>query len=109
MTDRRANYALVTFMEHLGEAESRLDVEWAEFVGDETTEATFEVPTDDPTDVIDELADELLRVETGPSEELAKGDYEHELRIVLADEYGESAIDEIFPEHVQSVVRGQRE
>ena len=50
MTDRRANYALVTFMEHLGEAESRLDDDWAEFVGDETTEATFEVPTDDATD-----------------------------------------------------------
>ena len=50
MTDRRANYALVTFMEHLGEAESRLDVEWAEFVGDRTTEHTFEVPTDDATD-----------------------------------------------------------
>jgi len=50
MTDRRANYALVTFMEHLGQAESHLDVEWAEFVGDETSERTFEVPTDDPTD-----------------------------------------------------------
>lgn len=50
MTDRRANYALVTFMEHLGKMESRLDVEWAEFVGDETTERTFEVLTDDPTD-----------------------------------------------------------
>ena len=50
MTDRRANYALVTFMEHLGEAESRLDVEWAEFMGDRTTERTFEVPTDDATD-----------------------------------------------------------
>ena len=50
MTDRRANYALVTFMEHLGEAESRLDVDWAEYVGDRTTERTFEVPTDDATD-----------------------------------------------------------
>ncbi|MFC6940425.1 hypothetical protein ACFQE8_10710 [Salinirubellus sp. GCM10025818] len=50
MTDRRANYALVTFMEHLGEMESQLDVEWAEFVGDRTTELTFEVSTDDPSD-----------------------------------------------------------
>ena len=50
MTDRRANYALVTFMEHLGAAESQLDVEWAKFVGDRTTELTFEVPTGDPTD-----------------------------------------------------------
>ncbi|MFB6201497.1 MAG: asparagine synthase-related protein [Halorhabdus sp.] len=58
---------------------------------------------------IDDLVDELLRIETGPSERLAKGDYEHELRAVLADEYGEGAIGEIFPEHVQSVVRGRRE
>ena len=50
MTDRRANYALVTFMEHLGEMESQLDVEWAEFVGNRTTELTFEVSTDDPSD-----------------------------------------------------------
>lgn len=60
-------------------------------------------------ETIDELVGDLLRIETGPSEQLAKGDYEHELRAVLADERGESAIDEIFPEHVQSVVRGRRE
>ncbi|WEL22565.1 asparagine synthase-related protein [Halorhabdus sp. BNX81] len=60
-------------------------------------------------ETIDDLAGELLRIETGPSEQLAKGDYEHELRAVLADEYGEDAIGEIFPEHVQSVVRGRRE
>jgi len=58
---------------------------------------------------IDALAGDLLRIETGASERLAKGDYEHELRAVLADEYGEDAIDDIFPEHVQSVVRGRRE
>ncbi|WP_136688152.1 DUF7411 family protein [Halorhabdus amylolytica] len=58
---------------------------------------------------IDDLANELLRIETEPSEQLAKGDYEHELRSVLADEYGDGVIDEIFPEHVQSVVRGRRE
>ena len=59
-------------------------------------------------ETIDDLAGELLRIESGPSETLAKGDYEHELRSVLADEYGESAIDEIFPEHTQSVVRGRQ-
>lgn len=60
-------------------------------------------------ETIDELADDLLRIETGPSERLAKGDYEHELRAVLADAYGEGAIEKIFPEHVQSVVRGRRD
>ncbi|WP_135666164.1 DUF7411 family protein [Halorhabdus rudnickae] len=57
---------------------------------------------------IDKLAAERLRIETGPSERLAKGDYEHELRAVLRDEHGDSVIDEIFPEHVQSVVRGRQ-
>lgn len=47
---RRANYALVEFGEHLGPDASTLDVEWAEFVGNRTTESTFRVPTSDPTE-----------------------------------------------------------
>jgi hypothetical protein len=40
----RSNYALVEFGELLGEHEGALDVPWAEFVGDESTEKAFEVP-----------------------------------------------------------------
>ncbi len=40
---QRANYALLNFGEHLGIDERRLDVPWAEFVGDESSELTFEV------------------------------------------------------------------
>lgn len=47
---RRANYALVDFMEYLGDDADALDVPWAEFVGNRTTERTFPVPTDDPTE-----------------------------------------------------------
>lgn len=47
---RRANYALVEFGEHLGPDASALSVEWAEFVGNRTTEREFHVPTADPTD-----------------------------------------------------------
>lgn len=43
---QRANYALVHFSEQLGPDESALDVSWAEYVGDETTEHTFEVPAE---------------------------------------------------------------
>jgi hypothetical protein len=50
MTARRANYALVTFMEHLGEDQDGLDTPWAEFVGNRTAEHEFEVPTDDATE-----------------------------------------------------------
>jgi hypothetical protein len=46
----RANYALVNFMELLGEDGDDLDTPWAEFVGNRTDAHTFDVPTDDPTD-----------------------------------------------------------
>ena len=46
----RENYAVVDVRAHLGENRNALDVPWAEFVGDRTTERTFVVPTDDPTD-----------------------------------------------------------
>jgi len=51
----RANYALLRFLEHLGPNETSLDVEWAAFVGDETTEAEFTVPASDPVDAYVEL------------------------------------------------------
>jgi hypothetical protein len=50
MARRRANYALVSFMEQLGEDEADLDTPWAEFVGDRTEPHVFEVPTDDATE-----------------------------------------------------------
>jgi predicted subunit of tRNA(5-methylaminomethyl-2-thiouridylate) methyltransferase len=55
---------------------------------------------------IDDMAAEKLVVETGPSAEIPKADYEVELRALLADEYGESAIETVFPDHTQSRVRG---
>ncbi|WP_336328087.1 DUF7411 family protein [Halovenus sp. HT40] len=57
---------------------------------------------------IDRLAEEHLRVETGPSEEIEKGDYESELRVLIAEEYGAEAVAEMFPEHEQSRVVGRR-
>ncbi|MFC5971284.1 hypothetical protein ACFPYI_08085 [Halomarina salina] len=51
MSERyRSNYALVEFGELLADHESALDVPWAEFVGDESTEHTFEVPVDGAVD-----------------------------------------------------------
>lgn len=47
---RRANHVLLNFGEHLGPSGDLLDVGWAEFVGDETSEQTFEVPTADADD-----------------------------------------------------------
>ena len=56
---------------------------------------------------IDELARELLVVETGPSEQIEKGDYEAELRVLLDDDHA-VAVSDIFPEHRQSRVTGRR-
>jgi predicted subunit of tRNA(5-methylaminomethyl-2-thiouridylate) methyltransferase len=58
---------------------------------------------------VDRLVEATLDVETGPSEEVPKGDYEGELRALLAEEHGESAVETVFPSHVQTRVRGLRE
>jgi hypothetical protein len=57
---------------------------------------------------VDRLADRYLEVETGPSESVPKGDYEAELRAILADEDGQEAVAAVFPDHQQTRVRGVR-
>ncbi|MBX0287747.1 alpha hydrolase [Halomicroarcula sp. F28] len=57
---------------------------------------------------IDDMAADELVVETGPSAEIPKADYEVELRALLVDEYGDGAVAEVFPDHTQSRVRGRR-
>ncbi|WP_436911444.1 DUF7411 family protein [Halosimplex marinum] len=58
---------------------------------------------------IDGLAERLLDVETGPSEAIPTGDYETELRELMAAEHGEGTVSEVFPEHVQSRVVARTE
>jgi predicted subunit of tRNA(5-methylaminomethyl-2-thiouridylate) methyltransferase len=58
-------------------------------------------------DAIDALVEDRLAVETGPSAEVPNGDYETELRALIAAEYGDERVAEIFPEHVQSRVTGR--
>ena len=57
---------------------------------------------------VDRLVNAELDVEVGPSEEIPRADYEAELRAVLADEDGEDAIQDVFPEHDQTYVHGLR-
>jgi len=57
---------------------------------------------------IDAMAADRLVVESGPSAEIPKADYEVELRELLRKRYGEGAVADIFPEHTQSRVRGLR-
>jgi len=57
---------------------------------------------------VDRLAAENLQVETGPSAEIPKADYEAELRALLAADHGPDAVDSVFPDHEQSYVRGVR-
>ena len=57
---------------------------------------------------VDRLVAEHLRVETGPSAEVPKADYEAELRALLAADRGPDAVESVFPAHDQSYVRGLR-
>ncbi|MCU4719237.1 DUF7411 family protein [Halapricum hydrolyticum] len=57
---------------------------------------------------VDRLVETHLDVESGPSEQLPKGDYEAEIRAVIAEEYGPETVSECFPEHTQTRVRGRR-
>jgi len=53
---------------------------------------------------VDALVAESLVVETGPSETVPKGDYEAELRALIAADHGPDRVAELFPEHTQSRV-----
>ncbi len=57
---------------------------------------------------IDELVAKLLTTETGPSPEIQKGDYEAELRALIAEAHGSEMVEQSFPEHTQSRVTGRR-
>jgi len=56
---------------------------------------------------VDRLVETHLRVESGPSEAVPKGDYETELRTLLADQWGSEAVEEVFPDHEQTRVVGR--
>jgi len=55
---------------------------------------------------VDRLVDAALDVETGPSESVPRADYEAELRALLAERAGPEAVDDAFPPHDQTHVRG---
>jgi hypothetical protein len=55
---------------------------------------------------VDRLAADRLDVETGPSDEVPKADYEAELRALVAEAAGPEAVATLFPDHVQTRVRG---
>jgi len=54
------------------------------------------------------MAERALERERGPSEAVPTGDYEGELRALLATAHGEAAVGRVFPAHEQSRVTGRR-
>lgn len=56
---------------------------------------------------VDSLVERELVVETGPSEEISRADYEGELRELIRTEHGEEAVHSVFPDHDQTIVRGR--
>ncbi|KAB7514569.1 alpha hydrolase [Halosegnis rubeus] len=57
---------------------------------------------------VDRLAEETLEVEEAPAADLEKGDYEGELRELVREAGGDEAVEEVFPEHMQTRVTGRR-
>lgn len=55
---------------------------------------------------VDRLVAATLDVESGPSDEIRKADYEAELRTLLADGHGAETIADVFPAHEQTYVTG---
>jgi predicted subunit of tRNA(5-methylaminomethyl-2-thiouridylate) methyltransferase len=55
---------------------------------------------------VDRLVEQELDVETGPSEEIARADYEGELRALIRERDGEAGVEAVFPDHDQTIVRG---
>jgi predicted subunit of tRNA(5-methylaminomethyl-2-thiouridylate) methyltransferase len=58
---------------------------------------------------VDRLVKRYLDVHEGPSETVAKADYESELRALMRDEYDSDAVHSAFPDHVQTAVLGLRD
>ncbi|MFQ3320168.1 MAG: putative subunit of tRNA(5-methylaminomethyl-2-thiouridylate) methyltransferase [Natronomonas sp.] len=56
---------------------------------------------------VDDLVETHLVVESGPSEEVPKGDYETELRARIRERWNEAIISEVFPDHEQTRVVGR--
>jgi predicted subunit of tRNA(5-methylaminomethyl-2-thiouridylate) methyltransferase len=56
---------------------------------------------------IDRLVETHLTVESGPSEEIPKGDYETGLRARIRSRWGQAAVEEVFPDHEQTRVTGR--
>jgi predicted subunit of tRNA(5-methylaminomethyl-2-thiouridylate) methyltransferase len=56
---------------------------------------------------VDRLVDTHLVVESGPSEEVPKGDYETELRERIRQRWGSDVVDDVFPDHEQTRVVGR--
>ena len=55
---------------------------------------------------VDRLVAESLDVETGPSEQIPKADYEGELRELIRARR-DGRVEDVFPAHVQTIVRGR--
>jgi predicted subunit of tRNA(5-methylaminomethyl-2-thiouridylate) methyltransferase len=58
---------------------------------------------------VDRLARDRLEVAIGPSDELAKADYEAAIRTLVRREHGHERVAELFPDHTQSRVVGRTE
>lgn len=57
---------------------------------------------------VDAMVESRLEIETGPSADVPKGDYETEIRALIAEEHGEETVTAVFPDHTQSHAVGRK-
>ncbi|WP_338729939.1 asparagine synthase-related protein [Haladaptatus sp. DJG-WS-42] len=57
---------------------------------------------------VDKMVAQTLEIESGPSEEIPKGDYEVDLRALMADLYDDETVSQVFPAHTQTRVVARR-
>ncbi|WP_332897212.1 DUF7411 family protein [Haladaptatus sp. CMSO5] len=57
---------------------------------------------------VDKMVEKTLEIESGPSEEIPKGDYEVDLRALMAELYDDETVSQVFPAHTQTRVVARR-
>ncbi|MFC6799353.1 alpha hydrolase [Haladaptatus sp. DYSN1] len=57
---------------------------------------------------VDKMVAQTLEIESGPSEEIRKGDYEEDLRALMVEAHGAEMVGRVFPDHTQTRVVARR-
>lgn len=91
-----------------GDRVPRIDDDWARSLEDRHDIAYLRPLAGLGRRTLDVFAAEHLEVVSGASESMRTGDYEQELRWLIAEDFGQPEVERLFPPHTQTSVRGLR-